>query len=132
MKKLFLLIVILLFSYINAQDKVAFNDKLLTKITFSESPMGTHNHDKYVEFSWDFSDYNETVVLYIKPFKDCFNAEKATEEFNSVTILIDDKNYKKKDSIKLFHIDLQAKCLKWAINSENQNSNNWFYYSFVD
>lgn len=138
MKKLLLLITFLTYSVISAQDRINIDNssnELLKNVSFFQSPAGTHNHDKYVQFEWDFTSLKSNVTLYITPLKDCFNGVEGIKEFSKIEIKIDGTNYQLKDTLKLFHIDMSAKCFKWKVvsnSTKNIDDIDWLFYSFVE
>lgn len=138
MKKILLLFTFMVCYLSSAQDRVEIDsssNELLKNVSFFRSPAGTHNHDKYVQFEWDFTSLKSNVTLYITPLKDCFNGIEGIKEFNKIEIKIDGTNYQLKDTLKLFHVEMNAKCFKWKIvssDTKNIEDVDWMFYSFVE
>lgn len=135
MKKIFLLTVFCFVNVVHSQNKLENDSPLLKSIKVEQLNDAKFDFIKSASITWDFSELelsNNDISIEVVTILDCFNKEQAAEFKEQFTIL-SKENFSLKGSKQLNHLELMAKCFKWRLvaNSNETGVSDWFYFSFV-
>ena len=107
------------------------------KINAEKNPEGYNQLGGLVNFKWDISRIatNDTISIEIVKIYDCFEGIKGTQTEIYTLLDLKSEDLINKNSLKIKHIDMIAKCFKWRVVIKSDTcleQTNWNYYSFID
>ncbi|WP_339838021.1 hypothetical protein [uncultured Flavobacterium sp.] len=102
-----------------------------------KSQEGLNFEDRFVNFKWEVSKLSQKVEISIEVVKifDCFNAIEGKQLDSYIFINLKDEELLNKNSFKILHTTMVAKCFKWRVIVKSDSctdQTDWNYYSFLD
>lgn len=106
-------------------------------IQANKNPDGLNYEDRYVNFRWNISKIasNDEISIEIIKIYDCFKAIEGNQLESYIFLHLKKEDFKDKNSFKIMHTDMLAKCFKWRVILKSDTcieQSNWNYYSFLD
>lgn len=135
--KLLLAFVLCAFSQsLRAQEtKSACNFKFNVEV--EKFPQVLDYEERFVIFTWDISKLskNDSISIEIIKIFDCFKGVEGTQTEAYTVLNLKNKDLIDKNSFKVKHVEMIAKCFKWRVVVKSDNCHEekaWNYYSFID
>lgn len=107
------------------------------KINAEKNPEGLNYKDRFVNFNWDISKIapNDSISIEIVKIYDCFIGLDGTQTQEYKILNLKSKDLLGKNSFKIMHADMVAKCFKWRVimnSSTCLEQTDWNYYNYID
>lgn len=134
-KYLLLLILFLSFSAFSQEKTSNCKFEFDLKLKGNEDNLANPK-EASVDLNWDFSKLNlkkAKVSIELVPVLDCHKKDNASNLKDTIYIEVNSKEFKRKDTKKIKHLDLMAKCFKYRVvitSSDCNYTTDWKFYSY--